>query len=285
MTKLGFRRSFAGLSIELRDFIQAELFSWILIFLFLDYNISGAIFSSNWYQYTVNIVEFASSDFFILIGWVVCIWRLLLGGARRINSRAFVLAIIFCIASISTSQQLLPALMALFALWIWVSGGQNSRAAAAIMFAMSSRLLWSHLIFNAFSREIVDVDTFFVGKAVVFAVKGAEVHENIVRVPSGHSIAIMEGCSSFANVASSLLGWVIFSKIERAAWCRRDIYVGVAIVITQVFLNVVRIFLMAQSLGYYEYWHNGLGSQFYVFIAAASVVIISVNGSKWAGRS
>jgi hypothetical protein len=160
----------------------------------------------------------------------------------------------------------------------------DARAAGAVLLAIASHQLWAGVVFGLFAQEFVTFDAALVGHLVTWTVRGATQHDNIITVPGGHGIAVLEGCSSFSNVSTALLAWVALSKLERANWRTRDFAVAGATVLAQIGLNVGRMYLMAQSHGMFIYWHDGAGAQIYAAVASAAAVLISLVGTQWAGR-
>jgi hypothetical protein len=177
-----------------------------------------------------------------------------------------------------------PLAMTALGFWLCVKKDDQIRAAGAVFLAIASQQFWGRLILGAFAPELVRFDAALIGEAMAHTVKGSTWRDNIITTPSGYAIVVLQGCSSFANVSTAVLAWVGFGRFERARWLRRDLVVGAAIVISQIALNVARMYLMAQSYPYYLYWHDGAGKQIYVAAASASAVLISVVGTRWASR-
>ena len=219
---------------------------------------------------------------FDALAWGVALWRLAKAPERPAKTGEIALVLGLCLLGGLKQQYASPLALTGLGLWLLANDEGETRAAAAVFLAIASRQLWSHLVFAILSPEMVKIDAAMVGEAVTLAVKGATWRDNIITVPGGHAIAILEGCSSFANVSASLLAWVALAKLERVSWVRRDLWVAVAAVLAQVSLNVARMYLMAQSQPLYLYWHEGTGAQVYVAAASAMAVLIAVFGTRWA---
>jgi exosortase/archaeosortase family protein len=125
------------------------------------------------------------------------------------------------------------------------------------------------------------LDTLFVGTAVQWTIPGATWQDDIITVPSGHSIEILAGCCSLRNVSLASLCWVALTKLERPIWSRYDITILAAAAGFQILLNVVRIYLMAMSPDMYLYWHDGMGEKIFAICASAAAVLISSFGARW----
>ena len=47
-----------------------------------------------------------------------------------------------------------------------------------------------------------------------------------------------------------------------------------------IFLNVVRLFLMAWDINLFHYWHDGVGAEIFVNGASLTILLISLYGSR-----
>ena len=221
---------------------------------------------------------------FDALAWGVAIWRI--ARAPAVSARSRDIALLLGICLLGGFNQRLFAQLALTSLGAWLFSDEDVelRASAAILLALASHQLWSPMVFGLFSPEFVKLDAFMVGHLVTSTVSGSSLHDNVITVSSGHSIAVLEGCSSFANVSASLLAWVALTKLERAYWTKRDLWVALTAVGAQVSLNVARLYLIAQSQALFAYWHEGAGAQVYSAIGSAMAVLIGSLGARWAAR-
>jgi hypothetical protein len=226
-------------------------------------------------------------DVFDVVAWTVAAWRLskVADAPATIAEVGFALAIALLAAARPHAAAPLAATGA--GLWLLMrpSADSDERAAGAVLLAIASHQLWSGVFFSLFSPELVKFDAALLGRLVIWTVRGAAQHDNIITVPGGHGIAVLEGCSSFANVSASLLAWVALSKRARATWRSRDLAVAGAVVVTQLGLNLGRMYLLAQSRGMFTYWHDAMGAQIYAAVGSAVAVVISLLGTQWAGRT
>jgi len=226
-------------------------------------------------------------DAFDALAWAVAAWRL--GKAPDAPAALADVAFALAVAVLAALPAHAAAPLAATGLGLWLlarsAGSSDGRAAGAVLLAIASHQLWSGLVFSLFSPEFVKFDATLVGQLVTWTVQGAVQHDNIITVPGGHGIAVLEGCSSFSNVSTSLLAWVALSKLVRATWRGRDLAVAGATVIAQIALNVGRMYLLAQSNDMFTYWHDATGAQIYAAVGSAAAVLISLLGSQWAGRA
>ena len=231
-----------------------------------------------------GFLDFLFGGGFVAVAWGAALW--LLARATRQDASVADVAVTLglCVLGALTPMPALPVAITALGLWLCLNQDDRIRAAGAVFLAIAFQQFWGRLILSALAPELVRFDAALVGEAMAYTVKGSTWRDNIITAPSGYSIVVLEGCSSFANVATALLAWVGLGRLERAGWRRRDLLVGAAIVASQVVLNVARMYLMAQSYPYYLYWHDEGGKQIYVVAASATAVLISVIGTHWAGR-
>lgn len=219
---------------------------------------------------------------FDALAWGVGLYLLGKAPDRPAAKGDIVLVLGLCLFAGLPQHMAAPVALTALAVWLLRRPDVETRAAAAVYLAIASHQFWSYLVFQMFSPELVMLDAAMVGEAVALTVKGAAWRDNTISVPGGHTISILEACSSFANVSASLLAWVALAKLERARWVRGDLWVALAAVLAQVGLNVSRLYLLAQSPSLYVYWHDGAGAQIYAAAASAAAVFIAVFGTRWA---
>ena len=260
-----------------------ELVLWASVFLLVN-NMVAAFTAAHDAALGWRWLAQSKFDGFDALAWGVALWRLARTPERPAAASEIVLALGLCLLGGLREQFAAPLALTGLGLWLLAKGEAETRAAAAIYLAIASHQLWGRLFFAAVSPELVKLDAAMVGEAVTLVIKGATWRDNIITVPSGHAIAVLEGCSSFSNVSASLLAWVALAKLERVNWVRRDLWVALAAILAQVGFNVARMYLMAQSLPLYLYWHEGTGAQIYVVTASALAVLIAVFGTRWAAR-
>ncbi len=272
-------------SVEATGLTRQELALWACLLcianglagLFFDSQIAAAVGKD-------GLLDFLFGGGFVTVAWGVALW-LLAKAPRQVATRAdLIIAVALCLIGAFAETKALPVAVTGLGLWLLPSRDDPTRAAGAVILAIASQQFWGHLLLGVLGPELVRVDAAMVGEMMTHTVAGASWRDNIITAPNGHSIVVLEGCSSFANASTALLAWVAFGRLERARWLARDAAVGLGVVVSQVALNVARIYLMAQSYGGYVYWHDGGGKQIYVAAASAAAVGISVIGTHWAGQ-
>jgi hypothetical protein len=153
-------------------------------------------------------------------------------------------------------------------------------AVAIIVAALFTQQAIVPIIYALLEAKLIHFDAMLVGTAVELTVNGATWQDNIIAVPSGHSIEVLSGCCSFRNVSLAVLSWVALTKLERPKWYPLDIAVLSLAAGCQIVLNVVRIYLMALSPEMYTYWHVGTGQRIFAITASVAAVLISAFGAR-----
>jgi len=232
-----------------------------------------------------GVLDFIFGGGFLVVAWGAAIWLILKAPSRTASPADVAVTLGLCVLGGLAQTEVLPIAITGLGLWLFLKKDDEIRAAGAVLLAIASQQFWGHLILGALAPELVRLDAAMVGEAMVQTVKGSSWHDNIITAPSGYSIVVLEGCSSFANVSTALLAWVAFGRLERVTWLPKDLVVGAVVVVSQIALNVTRMYMMAQSPENYLYWHDDGGKQLYVAAASAAAVFISVVGTYWAGRT
>ena len=264
------------------SFRELTLWSSLLV---LANGMVGSILGGQFAPGAGGVLDFIFGGGFLVVAWGAAIWLLIKAPAKAASLADVLVTLGLCLLGGLAQTTALPIAITGLGLWLFLNKDDDIRAAGAVFLAIASQQFWGHIILGALAPELVRLDAAMVGEAMVRTVKGASWHDNIITSPSGYSIVVVEGCSSFANVSTALLAWVSFGRLERVKWLPRDLIVGAVVVVSQIALNVTRMYLMAQSPQNYLYWHDEGGKQIYVAAASAAAVLISVVGTHWAGRT
>lgn len=222
---------------------------------------------------------------FDALAWGVALWRLAQAPTRPATRGELALVLGLCLLGSLRQQEAAPLALTGLAFWLLSTREAQTRAAAVVLLAIATHQFWSRVVFNIVSPEVVRIDAMLVGSMITLAVKGVSWRNNLITMPGGFSIVVLEGCSSFTNVSASLLAWAALAKLEALRWARKDIWVAAATVMLQIGLNITRLCLIAQSPAMYAYWHDGDGARIYVAVASAAAVLIAVLGTRWAASA
>lgn len=227
-----------------------------------------------------SVLHVLHIDAFQLLAWGVVLYLLNQQPSIQPVTRTHVVgALLICIIG-SLSSVAGVGLLSLYL--IYVADRDVRRWATATVFvALFFQQAIVPWLYDLLVPTMTRFDTLFVGSAVQWTIPGATWQDDIITVPSGHSIEILAGCCSLRNVSLASLCWVALTKLERPVWSRYDIAVLAAAAGFQILLNVVRIYLMAMSPDMYLYWHDGMGEKIFAVCASAAAVLISSFGARW----
>ncbi len=178
--------------------------------------------------------------------------------------------------------------VALLALGAVVLRGQdwtpNQRRFGIILMAIGLYRIGSRFVVLLLGDVILRLDTALAGTLMAAFVPGAIWSDNHIQPPHDVGITVGMACSSFANLSLVSLCYTSIAIVDGASWSRRNLRAVAGVWLAIIFLNTVRLVLMARSLGAYEYWHNGDGAlMFGVSLSLVTVALCSV-GSRWANR-
>jgi exosortase/archaeosortase family protein len=158
-----------------------------------------------------------------------------------------------------------------------VDGSRETRAAAIVLLALAVNGFWGRLIFDVFAPPLLQADAALIGALLSVTRSGYTWHGTIVS-SADHSIIIVNGCSSFHSISLGLLCWLALTKLARPEWVRGDVGAAVAVCVTALLLNLLRVYLLALSAESYAYWHAGFGAQLFVWTSSAAIVGVALWG-------
>ncbi len=185
-------------------------------------------------------------DAFQILAWGVVMYLLKqVMPDRRANASAIAGALCVIVIAPFNSAAGVAALSAF--LLMNSRGDARMIAVATIVAALFTQQAIVPIIYGLLEARLIYFDAMLVGTVVELTVNGATWQDNIIAVPSGHSIEVMSGCCSFRNVSLAVLSWVALTKLERPQWYPLDVAVLALAAGCQIVLNVVRIYLMALS--------------------------------------
>jgi len=229
------------------------------------------------------LTEFVSVDAFRLLAWYAIFDLARRADAERPSTaRDVALAVLLCTIDIVPSDKIVWIVASAAALYFLVASANDLslRAAAIVLGALSVNEFWARVVFKLLAFDLLRADTALVGSAMAMTHTGVDWHDNIITMPSGHSVEVLAGCSSFHNLSLALLCWVVVSKLHRPQWSKRDLAVAGTACLTIITLNVARIYLMALGLDFYMFWHEGAGSQIFALGASFITLLICLYGSS-----
>ena len=235
-----------------------------------------------------SLGQLGSVEIFQLMAWYA-IFRLVVSSdpAPVAQLRDFLIAVALCFLLLLPTNHMIwviataAAILGLIGRW----GDPKLRAAGTVLAALSVQEFWGHSFFDLFAVSLLRAETAVVGTILHAARGGTMWQDNVITGPSGFGIIVYSTCSSFHNLSLAMLCWLTVSRLRNQDWRSRDLVTGGVIGITMIACNVSRLCLMAWGPDLYEYWHDGLGAQFFAVGASVLVLLLSLYGSRPATRA
>ena len=223
---------------------------------------------------------------FQYLAWYA-VFRLLGSSARaptaRIRDFMVTLAFLLPLFSPTNSMVWVAATGIAIYLWLFNAGDIKLSAAGIVLVALSVQALWGPMLFGLVALPLLRAEAAVVGTLLEAARPGTMWYDNVIIGPS-FSVVIAAPCSSFHNLSLAMLVWLTVSRLRHQDWRARDFAIGAAIGLTMILFNVIRICLMAWNIDLYHYWHDGIGAEIFVVGASLTVLLMSLYGSRPAGR-
>jgi len=228
---------------------------------------SGAIFSA----FNISVVVWAAC-----FAGVALILRDNRGGTRSIDFAVGAILATLVILPIVSLSWLAVTVLCLYILLFSDTLDDAGHRGAIILLATTVPMLWSPMLFNVFSKFILECDA-----AMVSWVLGTRRSGNIVEF-ADHSANMVVGaaCSSLANMSLAFLCLITINQLVRHIWRLKDIMWCLLACVSVIAVNVTRISLMGLSLPHYTAIHSPTGDAVVGCITLTLVVGISVIGAR-----
>ena len=271
-----------GLNLPRRD-----MFIWVCAIIFLN-QLLGVVkeLPSATPQHFLS--DLGAVGVFQLMAWYA-IFRLLASSdpAPVAQLREFLIAAALCSLVLVPSSRMIwvAALGVAILSWVFNGGDPKLRAAGIVLGALSVQESWGPIFFKLFILPLLRAETAVVGTMLQPIRAGTLWRDNVIIGPSGHGIVVYDGCSSFHNLSLAALCWLTVRSLQDRRWSVRDFVIGCLVGITIILLNVTQLCLMAWDGNLYRYWHDGAGAQIFGVGASATILLISLYGSRSARRA
>ena len=262
-------QSAAGLELPastgaIRGLGRREAFLWLAVGLFA--NQALQLVETQSYQAFAD--SLATQNYIVWLACYAVIRRLYLSdGAVRVSRLDVVLVsatgVALLLSSFLPYRVAIGLLATVMAGYLLIShgGDRNLKAAGAVLLALSGQLVWGPVLFQFFTPQLLGADAAIVGGILTSLRPDIVWTGTSFLGADGHAIALIGACSSFNNVSTAVLACATIAMLTRTEWVRRDIAAIAVACVVMVFINAVRIGLLAWSLASYRFWHDGAGAQ------------------------
>ena len=153
-----------------------------------------------------------------------------------------------------------------------LSNSRRQRNAALVIVAASLRTPTAQIGFDLLAGPMLWVDTVVAGLFGKIFAGGVRTSENLIQTDGAHSLLVMSGCASFANISLMLLTWFTAVRILGREEATTRLSVAFGLAASGIIANCIRIGLMSLSDETYEIIHGDVGSSIWVCIYATSVL-------------
>ena len=262
-------QSAAGLELSastgaIRGLGRREAFLWLAVGLFAN----QALQLVDTQSYRAFADSLATQNYIVWLACYAVMRRLYLSdGAVRVTRVDVVLVsatgVAILLSSFLPYRVAIGLLATAMAFYLLIShgGDRNLKAAGAVLLALSGQLVWGPVLFQFFTPELLGADAAIVGGILTSLRPDIVWTGTSFLGADGHSIALIGACSSFNNVSTAVLACATIAMLTRTEWVQRDIAAIAVACVAMIFINAVRIGLLAWSLASYRFWHDGTGAE------------------------
>jgi len=165
--------------------------------------------------------------------------------------------------------------MTLAGLWLFFRQSQGSalREIGQVWLALSLCQLWGKLAFKVLYVVIEPYEVGLMARIGQWVFPGLTRSGFQLSTQADWSIVILEGCSTFHNLALATLLWLCVLKIAGRR-ADRGTFASLAIsAVLIVAINVARILAMVPSKDAYAFWHDGSGAAIVALVSLAASVL------------
>lgn len=151
---------------------------------------------------------------------------------------------------------------------------KRERAMLSIVLAFTLAVLWGHQLFGLLSGWLLNLDARGVGLWLELLGASPHIEGNRVARVGGHSLVVLKGCSSFAQLYLVVIAWLV-----AALWYGHRTR-GVELVrlllclLIAIGANQLRLLLMSLDLQWYRLLHTGSVAQLYQWLVMMGVLLL-----------
>ncbi|MEW7865248.1 hypothetical protein [Aeromonas diversa] len=151
---------------------------------------------------------------------------------------------------------------------------RRERAMLVIALAFTLAVLWGHQLFGLLSGWLLTLDARGVALWLDLLGVAPQIEGNRVARAGGHTLVVLKGCSSFAQLYLVVIAWLVArlwfdnrtprAELGRLLLCLL-IYLGA---------NQLRLLLMSLDLGWYRLLHTGGLAQLYQWSVMMGILLL-----------
>jgi exosortase/archaeosortase family protein len=263
---------------------RGELFLWVAACLF----VNQAVLLIHVGSFSQLVTDLENQNLVYWFGCYVVLFRLHASGRRERASPydwCFALTML-CAVLVSSfiayrfAIGFLASAMGLYLLALY-RADEQLKSAGTVLLALSAHLAWGPILFLLVTPELLRADAALVGGLLMLVNPAIVWTGTTFQSAGGHTISIVGACSSFENLSTALLACAAAAMFVRTRWTRRDIAAMVVASVAMVFLNAMRLCLLAWNTASYQFWHEGQGAPLYGCLTSIVMLLIAF----WSARA
>lgn len=220
----------------------------------------------------------------ILVGVVVAVRLTLASPPRPVDRLDAVAFIAFAMLVLVPHQAMSWLAITLLAFYQLVRERRSPEAvsAASLYLAVAFAGYWATALLKTFAGVLLAWDARLMAGLLELMVTGpVERTDTIISIGDQVSLIIMVGCGSLINVAYGLLWWLAIARILTPAWHRSDVAFALAVVVSGVLMNAVRVAGMGAVPQAHEWLHNGMGSHLFNIVSLVLATLLAIASTQW----
>ncbi|PJG60178.1 hypothetical protein CUC53_03365 [Aeromonas cavernicola] len=233
--------------------------------------------ANQWIMVWLNMGHFN-----LLVVLLIAIWwqiALRIAASWQLN-RYQLIGFILLILVPSASLKALACLMLVATLW---RRGQSKdqRAVLQIVFGFTVAVLWGQQVFALLSGPVLALDAWGVSKWLQLLGWQTYWEGNRIERIGGHSLIVLKGCSSFAQIYLVVLAWLVSScwLTPQHTW-RQRLPLLLFVCVLYIGANQLRLVLMSVDVRWYRWLHSGSWAQLYQWTIMMIIMIFLFVGGR-----
>jgi exosortase/archaeosortase family protein len=261
---------------------RRELFLWLAAALFAN----QAILLLNFGSFSEFSESLALQNYIYWFGCYVALYRINKSDARASPEGTdwyFVFGMLLAIllSSFIAYRFAIGLIATVMALYLLILGRPDPelRAAGIVILALSAHLVWGPILFQLLTPELLRADAALVGNMLTLVRPDIIWNDTTFQTPESFAISLVGACSSFHNLSTALLACAGATMLVRTNWTRPDFAKLGAAVVVMIFMNDVRLCLLAWSPASYKFWHDGAGSPLLGFLTTVALLTVAFWGA------
>jgi len=131
-----------------------------------------------------------------------------------------------------------------------------------------------------FTAPVLSMDAMMIAALLNVTTGAGSYAGNLVTGPADHQLLILKGCSSLSNLGIAWLAWFAISRYRGIKLNRNMWMTMLLITLLTLALNLTRLYGMALSIEWHEWWHSDAGETTYQMVLSGLLLFSILLGLK-----